>query len=67
MSLRQRKRFAFELARALGSGRVFYVCPDGCGNPGKIDLKSSDPPICDMCHKPMIAHDRRAEALVVGL
>ena len=61
------KEIAFELARALGSGRVFYACPYSCGSPGKIDLRSSNPPICDTCHKPMIAHDRRAEALVVGL
>jgi hypothetical protein len=61
------KEIASELARALGSGRIFYVCPDGCGSPGKIDLRSSDPPLCDTCHKPMTAHDGRAEALVVGL
>jgi hypothetical protein len=61
------KQIAFELARVLGSGRMFYVCPENCGTPGSISLRSSDPPVCNTCHKTMISHDRRTQALAAAL
>jgi len=58
---------ANELSVALGSSRMFYTCPLDCGRPGKVALKSGGPPLCDNCQRKMVAHDRRAVGLVVGM
>lgn len=56
------EELAIELAMLLGSGKMFFVCRNHCGEAGKVSLRNSDPPHCDTCNLPMIPYDRRGRA-----